>query len=655
LLGYTEEELIGQPASILFAEEEEVYRVFQFFREPEKAGVIRPQDTIRNRELTYRTKDGRLFPMLFNASVLADEAGNVTGVVAGARDIIDLKLAEVEIRKEKTFSENIIATIPDPLLVLDKDLTIKKENLSFYKVFGTEHERVIGARITDILGDEDGRLSARLIRLLGTEDNIEHFELHYPSEKRGERIFSITARNIIFAEEELLVIRDITERKRTEEALKQSEEETWRLAQETAIIAEIGRIISSTLNIEEVYERFAEEVRKLIPFDRISIALYYPKEGKFTTAYVSRLKVEGRQKGDDYPFAGSTIEEMMSTRSTVFVQTESMEELQNRFPGLLPTFQAGIRSMLSVPLIARGEVIGGLHFRSKRPKAYTEKDVEVAKSIANQIVGAIANALLFSEHKQDKEALMKAYLELKQTQSQLIQAEKAEVIGRLASGVAHEVKNPLAIIVQGIDYLSANVPLDKANVSLILEYMNNAVMRADNITKGLLSFSRAGEIKKMPQNLNSIIESSLLFVKNLLDKYYIKVIKDFGKDILPLNLDKSRMEQVFLNLFLNAIDAMPGGGQIKVSTYNEEIVEKKVSHRAGETAVIAEIEDTGTGIPADIIDKIFDPFFTTKRDKGGTGLGLPIVRNIVEMHDGEIKIENIIDRSGVRVTVWFKS
>ncbi|MDP2968406.1 MAG: ATP-binding protein [Deltaproteobacteria bacterium] len=483
-----------------------------------------------------------------------------------------------------------------------------------------------------------------------------------------ELVLEYNTARIPLAEEEeeeeeasiVISIKDITERKRTEEALKQSEEETRRLAQETAVMAEIGRVISSTLDIDEVYERFAEEVRKLIPFDRISITLYYPKEGKFTTAYVSGLKVEGRQKGDDYPFTGSTIEEMMSTRSTVFVQTESMEELQNRFPGLLPTFQAGIRSMLSVPLIARGEVIGGLHFRSKRPKAYTEKDVEVAKSIANQIAGAIANALLFSEHKQDKEALMKAYLELKQTQAQLIQAEKAEVIGRLATGVAHEVKNPLAIIMQGIDYLSANVPLDKANVSLTLKHMNDAVMRADNITKGLLSFSSEQEIKKMPQNLDSIIEGSLLFVKNLLDKYHIEVIKELGKDIPSLNLDEGRIEQIFLNLFLNAIDAMPGGGQLKVRTYNKELTAVEVSSgegdvfKPGDAAVIAEIEDTGTGIPGDILDKIFDPFFTTKRDKGGTGLGLPIVRNIVETHNGEIKIENITDRSGVRVTLVFK-
>ena len=216
LLDYTKEELIGQPVSIIFAEEEEeVHRVFQFFREPEKTESLRPQDTIRNRELTYKTKDGRLIPMSFNASVLTDEAGNVTGVVAGAKDITEQKLAETEIKKEKRFSENIVATVPDSLLVVDKDLWIKSANRTFYETFQIVPEKTIGTRITDILGDEDGRLSTELTKLFGTEDMLENLELHYQSENLGERIFNITVRGILVEEEEeeLIVLQDITKKK----------------------------------------------------------------------------------------------------------------------------------------------------------------------------------------------------------------------------------------------------------------------------------------------------------------------------------------------------------------------------------------------------------------------------------------------------------
>ena len=222
LLGYTEEELIGQLISMIFAEEEEeeVHRVFQFFRKPEKAESLRPQDTIRNCELTYKTKDGRLIPMSFNASVLTDEAGNVTEVVAGAKDITELKLAETEIRKEKRFSENIVATVPESLLVIDKHLSIKSANRTFYETFQVVPEKTIGTRITDILGDGDGRLSTELTRLFGTKDVQEKLELHYQSENLGERIFNITARGILVEEEEeeeeeeeLIVLEDITKKK----------------------------------------------------------------------------------------------------------------------------------------------------------------------------------------------------------------------------------------------------------------------------------------------------------------------------------------------------------------------------------------------------------------------------------------------------------
>ncbi|MCL0056965.1 PAS domain S-box protein [Dehalococcoidia bacterium] len=240
LLGYTEEEVIGQPVGIIF-EEEEVHRVFQFFREPEKAEAPRPQDTIRNRQLTYKTKDGRLIPMLFNASVLTDEGGSVTGVVAVAKDITELRPAATALRREKVFSQNIVATVPDSLLVLDKDLRIKSANRTFYETFQTEPEKVIGSSITDILGDEDGRLSAELTRLFGTGDMLENLELLYQSEILGERIFNVTARGMLVAEEEeeeeeeeeLVVLQDITIRERAEEALRESEEKYRSLVEST--------------------------------------------------------------------------------------------------------------------------------------------------------------------------------------------------------------------------------------------------------------------------------------------------------------------------------------------------------------------------------------------------------------------------------------
>jgi diguanylate cyclase (GGDEF)-like protein len=197
----------------------------------------------------------------------------------------------------------------------------------------------------------------------------------------------------------------LTERQRAEEALKRSEQAALRLAQERGVIAEIGRIISSTLDIEEVYERFAEEVRKLIPFDQILVDLVNHQEGTITTAYAAGMEGAGRWKGVVFPIAETVTEEMVRTGEPVLFHPESIEEVRNRFPGLVLAFQAGLRSRLSVLLIARGEAVGSLALWSKQEKAYGKEDIRLAQGVAGQIAGAIANAQLFRERKLVEERL----------------------------------------------------------------------------------------------------------------------------------------------------------------------------------------------------------------------------------------------------------
>jgi PAS domain S-box-containing protein len=175
--------------------------------------------------------------------------------------------AEEKLKKAKNFSTNIIATVPDSLIVVDHDLRIKKANLSFYKVFHMEPEKVIGCRITDILGDEEGKLSTELNRLLGTKTSVENLELHYQSEKLGERIFSISARGIIVtegeeAEEEVLVvIGDITKQKRAEGQIKASLKEKEVLLQEIHHRVKNNlQLISSLLKLQSRYIRDKEDI-----------------------------------------------------------------------------------------------------------------------------------------------------------------------------------------------------------------------------------------------------------------------------------------------------------------------------------------------------------------------------------------------------------
>lgn len=252
---------------------------------------------------------------------------------------------------------------------------------------------------------------------------------------------------------------------------------------------------------------------------------------------------------------------------------------------------------------------------------------------------------------------------LKDAQLQLMQAEKMELVGKLARGVAHEVRNPLAIIVQGIDYLSQIASGKDESCAFVLDGMSEAVKKADLSINDLLEFASTRKLDVKPLDVNVIIEKSLALVKYQLEKSNIEVVTELKKDIPSILGDNNKIEQAFINFFTNAIESMAGGGQIKVRTYAKEstgVIEdasrkKEKSFKFVEKTVVAEIEDSGSGIPQDSLDKIFTPYFTTKGENGGAGLGLWIVRNIVEMHGGSLKIENKTDSKGAKVTVVFKA
>lgn len=274
-----------------------------------------------------------------------------------------------------------------------------------------------------------------------------------------------------------------------------------------------------------------------------------------------------------------------------------------------------------------------------RKKPLTEHDCEIAELFASTF------GHLYSLKKAE-EALQGAYGKLKEMQGRVIQAARTEAVGTLASGVAHEVKNPLAIMLQGVDYLSRKMPRDAKSV-LILRRMKDAVKKANGIINGLLDFSRFAELKPEPQALNSVIQSSLVLVGQEIDKGRIKVAEEFGNKLPAVKIDRARIEQVLVNIFLNAIDQMRGGGTLTIRTY-------AARRPGGRSMVITEVKDTGRGIAKNVLDRVFDPFFTTRRASGGTGLGLTIARNIMERHGGSIKIENAVSGHGAKVTLAFR-
>jgi PAS domain S-box-containing protein len=259
------------------------------------------------------------------------------------------------------------------------------------EIIHPESREVVKSRIQQL---EDGAdvppIEEKFVRLDGTIVDVEVTAAPIPS--RGKPMIQVLAR-------------DITKRKRTEEALKRSIDASQRLAFEKMIMAEIGQIISSTLDIEEVYKLFSEKVKTLLPYDRIAINLIKKDGVTLINRYVEGESAPGRNAGEIFPLAGTFTETIVKNRKGLFFDSKDESEIAAKFPGLVPEVKAGARSFLSVPLISRDRAIGGLHFRSNKYGAYSNKDLKLAESIATQIAGAIANARLFAERQQVERAL----------------------------------------------------------------------------------------------------------------------------------------------------------------------------------------------------------------------------------------------------------
>jgi two-component system NtrC family sensor kinase len=232
--------------------------------------------------------------------------------------------------------------------------------------------------------------------------------------------------------------------------------------------------------------------------------------------------------------------------------------------------------------------------------------------------------------------------EKERTQKQLIQSEKLAALGIVAAGIAHEVKNPLAIIIQGVDYLKSSTGSDTHLVEVINK-INKSAFRADSIIKGLLSFTRQMPIQAQQVDIGPVIEETLSFIEHQLKLKHIRLVTQFSPDLPKVTIDINQIKQVFLNILLNAIDAMQDGGTLTISA-------DPAGSAPAERRLQIIVADTGCGISTDTLEKVFDPFYTTKDSTGNAGLGLSITKGIIDKHHGTVRIESEIDK-GTKVII----
>jgi Amt family ammonium transporter len=403
---------------------------------------------------------------------------------------------------------------------------------------------------------------------------------------------------------------------------------------ELSLLHDIGQSMH-TLNLEETLELILQGVAKGVGFDRVRLYLLDEERGQLlckVAVGVEKDKIQNLTLPFDRE--DNMVSRAMMERRPFIVEDARQDPRVN--PGLISFLD--VKSFAVVPLLSRDKVLGGISADNLLTHTLiTERKLQSLMIFANQAALALENALMYEELKafssQLEERVRKASARLEETQRQLFQSEKLSALGKLSAGIAHEIRNPLTSIKILIHSL-VDERATEASREKDLAVIEAEIGRVNKIIKQFLDFARPRPPSLEPMDVRAILEETLALLVYEMEAQKIFLERSYTPDLPPVPMDREQMKQVFLNLLLNAIQAMERGGNLRVAIRWKPAPSGDGGRSSAEIAV----EDTGPGMGEDIRSKIFEPFFSTKEE--GIGLGLPIAQRIVEEHGGEIRVES---------------
>jgi signal transduction histidine kinase len=306
-------------------------------------------------------------------------------------------------------------------------------------------------------------------------------------------------------------------------------------------------------------------------------------------------------------------------------------------------------SLMCVSLRDGDQTLGVVMVERREKNTFTQNDLLDLESLTGILASIVSSAEQYQRLQDSIRQLratqdeLKSRIEAQRTaESRLIQAAKLAAVGEMAAGVAHELNNPLTMVTGFAELTLEGMPAD-ANSRPDLEMVLREARRARDVVRRLLDFARQTESVRDRVNLNDVLGDVIDLTRHLMKTSGIIFTEDLAGDLPWVSIDRNQMKQVFLNLFHNALQAMPTGGELKLQT-------REAIHD-GRAWVIASVRDSGEGISSENKNRLFEPFFTTKADQGGTGLGLSVTYGIVTDHGGKIEVESQPDK-GSTFTVW---
>jgi len=367
----------------------------------------------------------------------------------------------------------------------------------------------------------------------------------------------------------------------------------------------ISSEISSTLQLEEVLQRVVAHACRLMEA-RIASLLLVDKDMGLLRPAATYGASDAYLALPDREVTASLTGEVIKSGRPLYI-ADVREESHSRLSELAR--QEGFCTLLSVPLRTKTDIIGALNVYTTEVRHFDENDIRLLSLLANQSAIAIENARLHADEMEARERLR--------------QSERFAALGKLSAGLAHELRNPLNTVSMLMYAMIKEIPPD-GEFGADLRVVQGELRRMSLLIEQFLEFARPRPPHFQRDRLDEIMEETLLLIGPEARTRGVVIHKEWEKPLPPVWVDGAQIKQVFLNLLLNALQAMPRGGALTVRL-----------HVSG-GSLLTSIADEGEGIPPEVRANLFEPFFTTKA--GGTGLGLSISQRIVEGHNGRLRL-----------------
>ncbi len=640
--------------------------------------ILDGNDRIEFESIRERS-DGTLIPCIVTATPFKNPAGDILGIVEDFKDITERKRAEESLRENEEKLDAMLKAIGDHMSMLDKDLNIIWANDIAKKIFGDD---IIGKKCYTVYHKRDKPCEPYpCLTLKAFRDGKVHEHETSVIDRNGNILYYQCTANVALRDKEgnptavIEVSRDITERKKAEEALKVSENEkkiildsmserlSYRDLNMKILWANKPFIESTGLPTEKVIGSHCYEVvqKRNEPCPECPIHIKILQTGKSQESELQTpdgkiWNVRGHPVRDTSGNIIGTIEISTDITEKKKAQKE-IEKLKKQMEFILGVTKTGldiIDSGFNIVYIdpewqkVYGDYKGKKcyeYFMDRKevcpncgiPKALKTKTITITEEIlvkeGNRPIQVITMPFQDEEGKWMVAEVNVDITERKKIEEERIRSQKLESMGILAGGIAHDFNNILTAIIGNVTF-SRMLLRENEEAYKALEMAEKASKRAKDLTQQLLTFSRGGEPIKKCLSIPELLKDTALFA---LSGSPIKCEFFIDDDLLPVEADEGQMSQVINNLLINAMQSMPQGGTIRVYAQNVTINEESLSLKQGKYVKII-IQDEGHGIPEEYITKIFDPYFTTKQK--GSGLGLTTAFYIIKKHDGEIDVSS---------------